>query len=364
MESTDSTPPEKEQSDGKEYCFVCGYAIDSHEFVRALDGIFHSNCFRCHSCQNLLKVGNVTVVDRKLHCHPTCQLPLVEPRNKAPMNAERPALTSAVYSDERTEKTVPVVKHRVSLSGSPRWSKTELNFLPREFETRERLERSKSLPVRSSDEDWCYACRTKIDQEERLETILGAYHISCFRCKLCNRLLDIKRYNIKEGHPCCQPDCRSHYKPGFYRPNHTVYLPAKLLNSQTYIATSTALQSSPTDKNDSLRQSINGSRNNLHIYQGDDNAVVETSRQLSNPLQTEVVYIPGEKHCHSCGQKVFAIEEVRTNDRFYHRRCFRCRTCNRILDMTRFSAHAGEPYCTPHHKQAMLTKSKSYTRSH
>ncbi|XP_072759535.1 uncharacterized protein [Anoplolepis gracilipes] len=60
--------------------------------------------------------------------------------------------------------------------------------------------------------------------------------------------------------------------------------------------------------------------------------------------------------CESCQKKVYPLEKVETNNKIFHKQCFRCLQCNCILRMDSFTLNNGKLYCIPHFKQLFITR--------
>ncbi|KAJ3433552.1 nebulette [Anaeramoeba flamelloides] len=53
--------------------------------------------------------------------------------------------------------------------------------------------------------------------------------------------------------------------------------------------------------------------------------------------------------CFACGKTVYQTEVLKILGREYHKRCFRCKVCNRVLNMKSYRALDGIPYCRAHY---------------
>ncbi|XP_076229518.1 uncharacterized protein LOC116431550 isoform X3 [Nomia melanderi] len=60
--------------------------------------------------------------------------------------------------------------------------------------------------------------------------------------------------------------------------------------------------------------------------------------------------------CESCQKKVYPLEKVETNNKIFHKQCFRCLQCNCVLRMDTFTLNNGKLYCIPHFKQLFITR--------
>ncbi|GAM26186.1 hypothetical protein SAMD00019534_093610 [Acytostelium subglobosum LB1] len=49
--------------------------------------------------------------------------------------------------------------------------------------------------------------------------------------------------------------------------------------------------------------------------------------------------------CPTCDKRVYAAEWIHCLDKHYHKLCFQCTHCHKILEKGNFSEHGGQPYC-------------------
>uniref|UniRef100_A0A8C5FLF0 F-actin monooxygenase n=1 Tax=Gadus morhua TaxID=8049 RepID=A0A8C5FLF0_GADMO len=57
--------------------------------------------------------------------------------------------------------------------------------------------------------------------------------------------------------------------------------------------------------------------------------------------------------CHSCGKRVYVVERISTEGLYFHRECFRCKTCNSPLSQGAhvYDSEQGKLYCKAHFVQ-------------
>ena len=60
--------------------------------------------------------------------------------------------------------------------------------------------------------------------------------------------------------------------------------------------------------------------------------------------------------CDQCAKKVFPMEEVRADQRIWHKWCFRCKKCNNVLSLKGFASMQGEFFCKPCFKKNFFEK--------
>eukprot|EP01104_Vermistella_antarctica_P013283 TRINITY_DN3_c0_g1_i1.p1 TRINITY_DN3_c0_g1~~TRINITY_DN3_c0_g1_i1.p1 ORF type:complete len:386 (-),score=135.39 TRINITY_DN3_c0_g1_i1:132-1238(-) len=60
--------------------------------------------------------------------------------------------------------------------------------------------------------------------------------------------------------------------------------------------------------------------------------------------------------CQVCEKTVYFSERLAADEQVYHKTCFRCAECNRVLKTGTYAALKGKIYCKPHFKQMFLSK--------
>ncbi|VIO90627.1 Uncharacterized protein BM_BM5540 [Brugia malayi] len=53
--------------------------------------------------------------------------------------------------------------------------------------------------------------------------------------------------------------------------------------------------------------------------------------------------------CPKCGKSVYAAEEMNAGGYKWHKFCFKCELCNKLLDSTNVAPHEAELYCKQCH---------------
>ncbi|TNN17514.1 LIM domain-containing protein [Schistosoma japonicum] len=83
---------------------------------------------------------------------------------------------------------------------------------------------------------------------------------------------------------------------------------------------------------------------NLEVYNPHEEY---SKKQLDSKLPTrESVEQP---RCYACGEVVYPLEALQTIGRVYHKTCFKCHQCQRVLSLGKYSVWEGNPYCEPHY---------------
>ncbi|XAR72964.1 hypothetical protein NMG60_11019784, partial [Bertholletia excelsa] len=59
----------------------------------------------------------------------------------------------------------------------------------------------------------------------------------------------------------------------------------------------------------------------------------------------------GNQMCTACKKTVYLVDQLKADNRYYHKNCFRCHHCNRTLKLGNFNSLDGVLYCRPHFDQ-------------
>ncbi|KAG5450364.1 LIM domain-containing protein 2 [Clonorchis sinensis] len=62
--------------------------------------------------------------------------------------------------------------------------------------------------------------------------------------------------------------------------------------------------------------------------------------------------------CSACQKVVYPLEGLHVMDRVFHKSCFRCRKCQRILSVRTFNVGNGHPYCEPHYVELFRARGR------
>merc|ERR1711981_298228 len=60
--------------------------------------------------------------------------------------------------------------------------------------------------------------------------------------------------------------------------------------------------------------------------------------------------------CKICGKEPYLVERIVAEKSWWHKNCFRCKQCNKSLNLDTYMSHEGVIYCKPHHKELFQPK--------
>jgi len=55
------------------------------------------------------------------------------------------------------------------------------------------------------------------------------------------------------------------------------------------------------------------------------------------------------ERCAECGKIVYVTEKLVILNKIFHKSCFKCSTCGKVLTMKNYAAVGGKSYCQPHY---------------
>ncbi|XP_077288363.1 uncharacterized protein LOC143912818 [Arctopsyche grandis] len=86
-------------------------------------------------------------------------------------------------------------------------------------------------------------------------------------------------------------------------------------------------------------------------------SVKNSSEKVQKKLKNEgTKAIEVNSNCQSCGKAVYAMERIKAEKLSWHKECFRCKECNKLLSVETFQSHLSNVYCKPHFKLLFAPK--------
>jgi len=90
------------------------------------------------------------------------------------------------------------------------------------------------------------------------------------------------------------------------------------------------------------------------IALGDDKSTPTETEKAKTPKR-QFTFSGGPK-CSVCEKTVYITEQVKADEKIFHKTCLRCTECNKVLSLGTYAAVAGKMYCKPHFKQLFKLK--------
>lgn len=66
--------------------------------------------------------------------------------------------------------------------------------------------------------------------------------------------------------------------------------------------------------------------------------------------------------CTQCGKTVYVTEKLDCLNKVWHKGCFRCATCNQVLNLKTYQSTGGKPYCKVR-SRALVDSKRSSTHT-
>ena len=110
---------------------------------------------------------------------------------------------------------------------------------------------------------------------------------------------------------------------------------------------------SVTDLKSSFTKSIDESQQSI-LQEEVKSSVdrVKVQRTFSQTNQDEICL------CKICGKHVYQMEKMKAEKSIFHKNCFRCKECNKLLNVDSYSSNEGDIYCKPHFRQLFQPKAR------
>eukprot|EP01105_Mastigella_eilhardi_P001888 TRINITY_DN122_c0_g2_i2.p1 TRINITY_DN122_c0_g2~~TRINITY_DN122_c0_g2_i2.p1 ORF type:complete len:1187 (-),score=276.32 TRINITY_DN122_c0_g2_i2:37-3288(-) len=268
--------------------------------VRALNQVYHKDCFKCSACGKLLPPTQYYEYKKKPCCKKcrelqTAQDVVVESRGTALVSYAPPPETPSETAEPQGQTRSPLTR-RITLG--------------------------------SSNAVKCCICEKSVFANELVSTLGKTYHQNCFRCIGCNRVLLATQHWEHKKRPCCKK-CYEQFNA-----QETIEEARKLaaIGLTQPAPSPPPQQPSPATPPTPTEHSS------------------EQPQQPQQPQQAPAVTVRrsfggGVVRCCVCDKAVFSNELVSALGRTYHQNCFRCVGCSRVLLATQHWEHKKRPCC-------------------
>ena len=158
----------------------------------------------------------------------------------------------------------------------------------------------------------CPRCSDRVYFNEERKALGKSWHKKCFTCAQCKKSLDSTNCNGHEGEIFCTACHRRQFGPRGYG----------------FAGGAAGL---------STESSYHNVRPVQQIQAQTVPQTIPSGQQAVDPN--------GRDCCPKCDKKVFFAEEVLALKRKFHRLCFKCSECNKMLEPGRCSEHQGSLFC-------------------
>ncbi|KNC96225.1 uncharacterized protein SPPG_08378 [Spizellomyces punctatus DAOM BR117] len=206
----------------------------------------------------------------------------------------------------------------------------------------------------------CPRCGKAVYLAEQVTGPNGMWHKSCLTCKECNKRLDSTSLTEREK----EAYCKTCYGKLFGPKGYGFGGGAGVLNTDSTITDTQRFSPSPSPSNSRSGSQSNlmtsGSGSNPNLARTGSGTVTPGSGAGSAPLVGKPKF-GGADVCPKCQKPVYFAEQmVGPMGVKYHKLCFRCTDCNKLVDSTTMADKEGVIYCKMCHGRKFGPKGYGY----
>ncbi|CAL8092483.1 unnamed protein product [Calicophoron daubneyi] len=185
----------------------------------------------------------------------------------------------------------------------------------------------------------CPVCSRYVYFAEEIRALGKSFHRSCFKCCVCNKTLDSYSVNDHDGALYCRNCYAKNFGPKVYgyagggglRGSQELNYSTQSLQRSSFYRSSNGLGDYSENEYSDVRRNP--------VLDSDPDITFERPR--SRWLGNNIVNV----RCGKCSDVVFANERVDAAGRAFHRLCFKCTNCRRLLDRGSACDHNREIFC-------------------
>jgi len=209
-------------------------------------------------------------------------------------------------------------------------------------------------------EMWCGQCNKQVMGGEQFIDWQGKnFHAHCFSCTKCRKPLGSERFCTHSGHLYCQTDydnlfgkkcseCDQVIDGQMVEDGHGGFLHPHCLKC--------ALCGKPIGGED---------------YFPNDQGTPYCSTDCKHKAASMPTPAPAPAHktssfspvvikvhndtCSACNQTVYNLDKIEVMNRLWHKKCFKCATCQLKLTPNAYQSSNGKPYCNVHYPKPAPT---------
>jgi len=175
----------------------------------------------------------------------------------------------------------------------------------------------------------CPRCTKSVYAAEEIIALSRSWHKLCFKCSAddCNKLLQpgsVQEHDEKLF-------CKTCYGKNFGPSGYGYGVGAGCLSSD--LDKLSIQKNGVAHNNNNNNNGLNGSSNNGEVTARRVNRSVDMSRLGGSPL------------CPRCGKAVYFAEERIALGKKFHKSCFKCSACNKLMDSTNCTEHDEQLFC-------------------
>ena len=205
----------------------------------------------------------------------------------------------------------------------------------------------------------CAKCGKAVYMAEELLAAGKKWHKLCFKCSKCRKMLDSSTMAEHGG----ELFCKSCHSRNFGTSGYGYGIGAGTLSSEKrdgrdkiYLAIiiniSTVTDNGAINNNQTAKRvtAVSHPSAGYTGWSGDGKQYL--------PARKEIVTNPNA--CGKCNKAVYMAEEILAAGKKWHKMCFKCENCKKLLDSSTMASHDGELYCKSCHTRKFGTTGYGY----
>lgn len=161
----------------------------------------------------------------------------------------------------------------------------------------------------------CPRCSKQVYMAEEIIALNKSWHKLCFKCVSCNKLLQPGSEKEHDEELFCNTCYGKNFGPAGYG-----------------YGVGAGCLSSDLDK--------------LNIQKTSNGTSEAQPKRASRVSSVDMSNLGGSPLCPRCGKSVFFAEERIALGKKFHKTCFKCSNCNKLMDSTNCTEHGEELFCT------------------
>ncbi|ELU04605.1 hypothetical protein CAPTEDRAFT_160006 [Capitella teleta] len=187
----------------------------------------------------------------------------------------------------------------------------------------------------------CPRCNDRVYFNEEKKALGKSWHTKCFTCALCKKSLSSNNSANHEDEIYCVACHRKNFGPKGYGFAGGA---AGLSTDATFLTQRRPSTSSTSPGSDISSRAVPAGVGGFSGVSGVSGVSTSYPAPPSSAAHEKFNSMSAEC-CPRCQKKVYFAEEVRVGLRKYHKLCFKCDNCKKLLEASRVNEHEDSLYC-------------------
>eukprot|EP01107_Rhizomastix_libera_P016084 TRINITY_DN64_c0_g1_i2.p1 TRINITY_DN64_c0_g1~~TRINITY_DN64_c0_g1_i2.p1 ORF type:complete len:426 (-),score=175.11 TRINITY_DN64_c0_g1_i2:155-1411(-) len=286
----------------REKCVVCDKAVYTLDKLVIEKDIFHKTCFRCTHCTKVLSLGNYAALGGKFYCKP----------HYTQLFKEKGNYDEGFGTEQHKKKWAP-----------------QVFGVPSDF-NKPTTEEDKSAPaaaVASSP-----AVEKHVEAKSPAPAPVASPVVSSPAPVAVSSPAVEKHVEVKSPAPA----------------------PAPVASSPAVVSSPVAVSSPAIVKSEPVKEVPKGGEKGMkelaNAFEKKEEKAAPVTHTAAHTFHT------ASEKCVNCGKTVYTLDKLAIEKNIFHKSCFKCTHCNKVLSLGNYAALGGKYYCKPHYTQLFKEK--------